>query len=1111
MEVFSGTCGSLTSIAGCLDVSGANARRLLPTLTVGNFYYIRLYVVSNPIAGTAAESDFDICVQNPPSNDECAGAISLTAPSTTCNATSGSFTLATASPTSRCPCGPGPYYDLWYVFVATASATHMINLGNLGASLATANLRIQLFSGSCAGLTSVNCISGAATLTQAGLVNGATYYVRVGYTAYQLASGNGSNFTICVTTAAAPPANDNCSGAISLTSSSTCTNTSGTLINATATAGLPACGNGLSPDVWYSFVAQTAYPSITLSSIGANLLAQSPRIQLISYSGGCGSVATSLACLTVSATPTTLNTRTTPGGAGLTIGQTYYIRITTNSLAAPVGAGTYTFNICVTDPASTASAILDYSKSYVNLSDTASGGTIDPGDILEIRATLVIRPNGAVRAIDSVAYYDTLKAGGGLQYFDSIALRTNEGKLYKSFTVSNTDADAGWYSTGGAGTDTTIQINMGPGATRYSRGKLNNISRPRFNSGATSANCIILATYRVVVNASYGQSVNYGGGAFRYRDSATGIFSTIQFPYDSIMIFQSPGACQNSLSQSNILGDEVNGTFGVPAGATGSPQNRAPSSNTNYIYTTFGASTPQDYNYGIANNTSATGSTNQLLAKSNAARVHGVWDITGDHTGATNTAKGNLPCNTGAAITSANPCGYMLAINASYKTDVAFDFNVSGACPNTNYEISFWLKNICYKCGCDSLGRFTSGAGYIPTNPGDSAGVRPNIAVEINDKDYYTTGNLRYLGLGGTQSGSDTLNQWVQRAFVYKTGPSETGFTMTLRNNAPGGGGNDWALDDIALKTCTPSMSYSPTVTPTVCENNTVTIYDTVRCYYDTYVEYKWQRSTDGGASWTDGGSPGTGTPVWNGSEWEYVASYTIPGSVTTAANDGDMYRLVVATTTANLASATCNFTDALTITLDVLIGCGPPLKTDLISIAGKLNNDKAKITWVTTKEEEPVSFQLQRSEDGNSFHTIATLNGYININAENNTYIHEDPTSVTTKVYYRVIMITSGGTKKYTRIIQLSPGKKDFGLGVVVNPFGNELQYEIITPQTGIAITELIDQYGVTVRRQTQRIDGGVNALKITSTEKLPVGIYTLKVSMNGSFVVRRVVKGAY
>lgn len=126
--------------------------------------------------------------------------------------------------------------------------------------------------------------------------------------------------------------------------------------------------------------------------------------------------------------------------------------------------------------------------------------------------------------------------------------------------------------------------------------------------------------------------------------------------------------------------------------------------------------------YGIANNTSAAGTTVQTVAKGNAARVHTVWDISGDHTGAANTARGNNPCNLSAPISSTNPCGYMLVVNAAYRTDLAFNFSVSGACPNTYYEISGWFKNVCYKCGCDSLGRgATSGSVlYIPTAPGDS-------------------------------------------------------------------------------------------------------------------------------------------------------------------------------------------------------------------------------------------------------------------------------------------------------------------------------------------------------------------------------------------------------
>ena len=90
----------------------------------------------------------------------------------------------------------------------------------------------------------------------------------------------------------------------------------------------------------------------------------------------------------------------------------------------------------------------------------------------------------------------------------------------------------------------------------------------------------------------------------------------------------------------------------------------------------------------------------------------------------------------------------MLVVNSAYNTDTAFQYLVSNLCTNTYYEISAWFKNLCYKCGQDSLGRgHRSGATYIPTGPGDSSGVKPNIAIAIDGVDYYTTGNLQYQGL----------------------------------------------------------------------------------------------------------------------------------------------------------------------------------------------------------------------------------------------------------------------------------------------------------------------------------------------------------------------------
>ena len=181
-----------------------------------------------------------------------------------------------------------------------------------------------------------------------------------------------------------------------------------------------------------------------------------------------------------------------------------------------------------------------------------------------------------------------------------------------------------------------------------------------------------------------------------------------------------------------------------------------------------------------------------------------------------------------------------------------------------------------------------------------------------------------YQGLGGTQTGSDTLNNWVRSSFVYKTNPSQSNFRMTFRNNAPGGGGNDWAIDDISIRTCYPNMVYSPSANPSVCAGRTLTISDTVRSYYNVYIYYKWQRSTNGGVTWTDlAGSSGVATTVWDvpSNSYQYVNSYTLPPSATTLANNGDLYRMVVATNAANLAGS-CNYSDVSPVTLTILNTC---------------------------------------------------------------------------------------------------------------------------------------------------------------------------------------------
>src|SRR4051812_25341549 len=92
---------------------------------------------------------------------------------------------------------------------------------------------------------------------------------------------------------------------------------------------------------------------------------------------------------------------------------------------------------------------IDFGKSYVNITKGLSGGTTEPGDILEIRASIVVR----VGSYDSCGYFDAIPAG--TSYVPgTIRVLTNEGKIYKQFTDAIGD-DQGWIS------GSNIRINLG--------------------------------------------------------------------------------------------------------------------------------------------------------------------------------------------------------------------------------------------------------------------------------------------------------------------------------------------------------------------------------------------------------------------------------------------------------------------------------------------------------------------------------------------------------------------------------------------------------------------------------------------------------------------------
>ncbi len=107
----------------------------------------------------------------------------------------------------------GSALDVWFTFQATSQVTIVEVLGT-----GVYDAVLEIFSGDCAGLTSVGCVDQTfppnSTLEVATIVTtiGSTYFVRV-YN-YTPPAAVDNQFTICAYAGADPPANDQCTGAV---------------------------------------------------------------------------------------------------------------------------------------------------------------------------------------------------------------------------------------------------------------------------------------------------------------------------------------------------------------------------------------------------------------------------------------------------------------------------------------------------------------------------------------------------------------------------------------------------------------------------------------------------------------------------------------------------------------------------------------------------------------------------------------------------------------------------------------------------------------------------------------------------------------------------------
>ncbi len=704
-----------------------------------------------------------------------------------------------------------------------------------------------------------------------------------------------------------------------------------------------------------------------------------------------------------------------------------------------------------------------FSYTYQNVTRANGGGTLETGDTIEVRALMKID-----RVASRLYYIDTIPVG--LQYIpNSMKIVTNEGLLFDGPYTDASNDDKGVYI---ATAPARLRINIGTGTANAQNGAgfgsatgggtVNPGDKPKFY-GTT----LLVVAYRMRVTAAFGSTV-YPTGTFRYRDYNS-VNQVQRMNYAGIRIMDNQDLCVNFSSASFT----AESSFGQ-----GNAQNRAAGANVpGYIKVNLGLNAPQDNYYSIANNTSANGTTDNTgpyKPTTNNNRVFGgFWDIVGDHTGATDPYLGN------PAPAAGTNGGYMLVVNAAYPTGEAYNDMIMNVCPNTHYEFSAWVRNICGFCGIDADSKAT----YKP-------GVLPNLAFTINDIDYYTTGVMPWI------------QKWAKRGFIYKTGVAESSFKITVKNNAAGGGGNDWVLDDITLATCYPNLTMNPTDTAKVCAGTLVNLYDTVRSYFNNYTYYCWEKSTDGGTTWLNTGNCGSETPVLKNGLWEYIVDTSF---IPVIADSGVFYRVKVATTFANLSNVNCSVNNSQKVFMKVFNYDCTILDGVLKDFYGYLEKGNAILTWSTINESGVKNFELQRSIDGIHFSTIRTVEP---IHRSGGLYQISDDQLVSGSVFYRVLVNGQNESGiKYSKVISVYQLNTSFNVSVV-NPFINLLRMEVAASASGVFESFLYDAYGRLIMKKSTRVFKGKNTIMMDGVASLKPGVYVLSSVMDNHSVQQKILK---
>ena len=173
---------------------------------------------------------------------------------------------------------------------------------------------------------------------------------------------------------------------------------------------------------------------------------------------------------------------------------------------------------------------------------------------------------------------------------------------------------------------------------------------------------------------------------------------------------------------------------------------------------------------------------------------------------------------------------------------------------------------------------------------------------------------------------------------------------------------------------------------------------------------------------------------------------------------------------------------------------------------------EKHILQWKTLNEINNKQFNVQRSNNGNDFSTIATQLAYSQTGNTNTIKIYktEDDMPLKGTNYYRLEQIDNDGKKSYSTIISIKNSITNWAtLNIYPNPVVNHLQLQLHLNNSATVGISINDVYGKQLFQQTTSCQTADNLINIP-VQNLPAGNYFIKVynEKSNQFLIQQFIK---